>query len=310
MNKSSHKRLLSGIVPALPTPLDEMDRVDTRAAQSLTAFLIDKGVNGLFPVGTTGEMLRLSHSERKAMSEAVIEAADKRVPVYIQITAENTKASLELAKHAFEAGADGIGVLTPYYFHATEKDIEAYFSEIARSLPEDFPVYLYNIPQMAGNFVTTQTAARLYESHPNIVGIKYSQSDFEQALSYRGISPEFSILFGVDLLFLPSLSVGCNGLISGTGAVYPELFLAIRNQYHKHKAEQCVELQQIANQYIKAANYHGFAGLKEALAHRGVNAGKTRHPERALEGNDARALRELLTRLDEKYMDFIVSMLR
>ena len=114
---------LKGVITAMTTCLDENDQVDVLATEALTEFLIEKGVDCLYPCGTTGESHLLTTAERKLIAETVVKKANGRVTVYVQVGAMTTKETIELAKHAHEIGADGIGVVTPSYFHVNDEGI-------------------------------------------------------------------------------------------------------------------------------------------------------------------------------------------
>ena len=154
---------LFGVTVAMVTPFDPNDQVDSKALSALTDMLVTQGVDCLYPCGTTGEMLRLSASERKSVAQTVVETANKRLPVFIHVGAMTLTETLELAKHAVEIGADGIGVVTPQFFGATDRELENYFVTVANSVPDNFPVYLYNIPQCAANNIKPELAAKVQQ---------------------------------------------------------------------------------------------------------------------------------------------------
>lgn len=118
---------LFGVTVAMVTPFDLNDQVDIKALSALTEMLVTKGVDCLYPCGTTGEMLRLSALERKNVAKTVVDTANKRLPVFIHVGAMTLNETIELAKHAFEVGADGIGVVTPQFFWCNGQRIRKLF---------------------------------------------------------------------------------------------------------------------------------------------------------------------------------------
>lgn len=294
-------KLLHGVTTAMVTPFDEKGNVQLDKVEELTQFLIAKGVHCLYPLGTTGEMLRLSVSERKQVAETVVKKANRRVTVYIHAGAMNEQETIELAQHAYSIGADGIGVVTPVFFGANDKELEAYYGKIASSIPSDFPVYLYSIPQCATNDITPGLAHRLAERFGNIVGIKYSFPDFLRVNDYLTIrNGHFSVVPGTDRLFLPALAMGCDGIVSGVSSVYPEPFVAVYNAFRENDIPKARKLQRIATKYCEALKNGGnMAYFKEALKMRGIDAGSMKSPQLNLTEDEAEQLRIVLKMLDQ-----------
>lgn len=295
-----------GVIPAMVTCLDEKDRVDLEGTKELVNFLIDKGVSGLFPLGTTGEMLKLTLEERKEIAETVIKAAGKRVPVIVQVGAMSTKETLELARHALDAGADGIGVVTPVYFKMSEREMENYYREVAESLPEDFPVYLYNIPQLSGNDLKGELVKRIYRGNKNIAGIKYSYPDLKRVKEYIGKGEGFSVLMGADSLMAEGLELCCAGTVSGVASVYPEPFVEIYRAFTNGDVEKAMEFQRMANRYSDAMkNGRNMAYFKGALRYRGLPFWHVRKPSLDLLESEAEVLHLELERLDLEYVKLL-----
>lgn len=167
------KKLFGTVVPII-TPLTEDDKIDVASLKNLTDHCINNGLQCLYPCGTTGEMMYLTVAERKLVAETVVSHAAKRVPVFVQVGAWNLADTIELAKHAVSIGADGIGVVTPVFYKLSDQGLVDFYKAVSSSVPADFPVYLYSIPQNAINDISPSTAARIAELCPNVVGIKYS----------------------------------------------------------------------------------------------------------------------------------------
>ena len=133
---------LYGVITAMTTPFDAEGNVDVAALERAVDFQVEKGVNCLYPCGTTGEMMYLTVEERKLVAKTVIDHAAGRVPVFVQVGAWNLADTIELARHAVDSGADGIGVVTPVFYKLSDRGLIDFYEAVAASVPSDFPVYL------------------------------------------------------------------------------------------------------------------------------------------------------------------------
>ncbi|ALS25206.1 dihydrodipicolinate synthase family protein [Paenibacillus naphthalenovorans] len=293
---------LYGVTTAMVTPFDRNGQVDLEKSAGLTEFLISKGVHCLYPLGTTGEMVRLSVSERKAVAETVVKTAAGRVTVFIHVGAVTLEDTIELAQHAHSIGADGIGVVTPIFLGANDREMEQYFASVASSIPGDFPMYLYNIPQCAANDLKTEVAQRIAERFKNVIGIKYSYPDFLRTAEYLGINDgHFSVMHGTDRLFLASLAMGCDGTVSGVSCVYPEPFVALYQAFQEKDLEKARQLQKVAVKYCETLrNGSNMSYFKEALKMRGVDVGYMRAPQLDLTPEEKMQLQNRLNELNNE----------
>lgn len=272
---------LFGVVTPLSTPMDEQENVDYGSLENLCRYLIDKGVNGLYPNGTTGEVIYLSTEERKKILEHTVKAADGKAVVFSMVGAATTKESVDLARHAEANGADGIGVVTPYYHPINDDEMALYYKTISQSVSPDFPVYLYAIPQLAANNISVSLAERIAEECPNVVGIKYSYPDMPRMLRFLDIRDHrFSVLTGPDDLFVSMVVSGGDGVISGNSNVIPEYYAAVYAALKEGNYKRAAVLQDRVNQLntvLSSAN--NLARYKAGLVHRGViRCGNLRSP--------------------------------
>lgn len=241
------KKLYGTTVPIV-TPFDEEGRVDVESLKKLTDHVIDNGLSCLYPCGTTGEMLLLSVEERKLVSETVVKQAAGRVPVFVHAGAMTLADTLELAKHAVEIGADGIGVVTPSYFKVSDDALFAYYTQVAKSVPEDFSVYLYAIPQNAVNDINVSVAERVAAACPNVVGLKYSYPNMSLLQKFMLVRDEtFSVLVGPDDLFHVVCAAGGDGTVSGNAQVIPEHYAALWAAIQSGDNVKARELQRKTN---------------------------------------------------------------
>ncbi|WHH58547.1 dihydrodipicolinate synthase family protein [Petroclostridium sp. X23] len=298
---------LYGVVTPLITPLTETDEVDVESLENLTEYLIENGINCLYPNGTTGEMLYFEMEERKLVAETVVKKASGRVPVFIQVGAMNQQQTVELAKHAYEIGADGIGVVTPVFFKLTDKALVDFYTAVAQSVPEDFPVYLYAIPQNAVNDISPETAKNIAEKCKNVIGIKYSYPDFTKLQEFMLINDSrFSVLVGPDHLFQAVVSVGGKGTVSGNAMAVPEHYYALNKALEEGNVELATKLQRrtnILNKILCEKNNIGC--YKVVLKNKGIiKTTKMRAPMEEVSPEEQDALMKLL--LENQYQSIVL----
>jgi 4-hydroxy-tetrahydrodipicolinate synthase len=297
-----------GVNTPISCPMKKNQQLDYESLERLCLYLIQKGVNGIYPCGSTGEMAYLTLEERKKTLETVIKIVAGKINVFSMVGANTTGDTIELARHAEKSGADGIGVVTPYYFKLDNIELEDYFVRIAKSVSEDFPIYLYAIPQFAVNDITPQLAERIANKSRNIIGIKYSYPDMPRLIKFMNVlDGKFSVVCGPDELFLSTLCSGGDGTISGTSNVIPEHFVSIYNAYKMGDYEMAKKMQIKTNKLVSViSGPNSLARYKTALVYRGVIKNDTvRSPLRSL---TMREKREFIQTIEE--MDFTNPRLR
>jgi 4-hydroxy-tetrahydrodipicolinate synthase len=209
-----------GSITALITPFKNGE-VDAKAFQRLVEWQIDQGTHGLVPVGTTGESPTLSHEEHKRVIELCIEAAGGRVPVIAGTGSNCTSEAVALTRHAKEAGADGVLVVTPYYNKPTQEGLYLHFKAISDSA--DIPIIIYNIPGRSIVDMSVETMTRLFKL-PNIAGLKDATANMARVSQQRAaLGTEFVQLSGEDATALGFMAHGGQGCISVTANIAPAL---------------------------------------------------------------------------------------
>lgn len=209
-----------GSITALITPFKN-DEVDAKAFQRLVEWQIDQGTHGLVPVGTTGESPTLSHEEHKRVIELCIEAAGGRVPVIAGTGSNCTSEAVALTRHAKEAGADGVLVVTPYYNKPTQEGLYLHFKAISDSAA--IPIIIYNIPGRSIVDMSVETMTRLFKL-PNIAGLKDATANMARVSQQRAaLGTEFVQLSGEDATALGFMAHGGQGCISVTANIAPAL---------------------------------------------------------------------------------------
>jgi len=284
---------LFGVTVAMVTPMFEDGSVDLAGVARLTEMLVGKGVSCLYPCGTTGEMLKLTTDERKAIAETVVKTAAGRVTVFIHTGAETEEKTLELSLHAHAIGADGVGIVTPQFFGCSDRMLVGYYSRIAAKLPADFPIYLYGIPQCAANDISAAAAKELFTACPNIVGIKYSFLDMVRTTAYLDVSPEFSVLHGSDRHFSSMLAMGCDGTVSGVSSACPEPFVGVWQAWQTGDMATVRHWQRAGREICDILrNGADMALFKGLLKIRGLEAGHMRLPQMDLTAEAYAALEQ------------------
>jgi 4-hydroxy-tetrahydrodipicolinate synthase len=207
-------------ITALITPFKE-GRVDVPAFQKLVEWQIDQGTHGLVPCGTTGESPTLSHEEHRQVIELCIEAAAGRVPVIAGTGSNSTAEAVELTRHAKDAGADGVLVVTPYYNKPTQEGLYLHYKAINDCA--DIPILIYNIPGRSVIDMSVDIMARLFKLS-NIVGVKDATANMARVSQQRAaMGADFIQLSGEDATALGFMAHGGVGCISVTANIAPAL---------------------------------------------------------------------------------------
>ncbi len=214
------KTRFRGSFTALVTPFKN-GAVDEKAFRSLVDWQISEGTNGLVPVGTTGESPTLSHEEHKDVVEWCIDEARGRVPVVAGAGSNSTGEAIDLAKHAENAGATGVLVVTPYYNKPTQEGLYQHFKAINDAI--GIPIIIYNIPSRSVIDMSVDTMARLFELK-NIAGVKDATANVVRVSQQRAkLGPDFNQMSGEDATALGFMAHGGHGCISVTSNVAPRL---------------------------------------------------------------------------------------
>jgi 4-hydroxy-tetrahydrodipicolinate synthase len=208
--------MFTGAIVALITPFRDGE-VDFETLDELVAFHIENGIDGISPVGTTGESPTLSHDEHKKVIERVVKTVAGRVPVIAGAGSNSTAEAIELAAFSKKVGADATLQVDPYYNKPTQEGFYQHFKTIAEEV--DLPMVLYDIPGRCGAGMTADTIVRLAEIE-NIVAIKDATGSLDH-VSEIATRCDLTILSGDDSLTLPIASVGGKGVISVVANIVP-----------------------------------------------------------------------------------------
>jgi 4-hydroxy-tetrahydrodipicolinate synthase len=214
---------LKGIFTPTLVPLDARGEINEPELRRFISWLIERGVHGLYPNGSTGEFTRFTLEERRRIVQITCEEAGGRVPVLAGAAEANVKETLAACEAYAGMGARAVAIVSPIYFRLSPDAVYAYFSEIARNAPID--VTLYNIPMFASP-IDVATIRRLAEL-PRIIGIKDSSGDLafmmRMIAAIRPSRPDFTFLTGWEAVLAPMLMIGCDGGTNATSNAVPEV---------------------------------------------------------------------------------------
>ena len=282
-----------GVYPAMTTPFTEDGDIDHEQMRENAQYLEAAGVDGVVPVGSTGESATLSHDEHIDVIETVT-AALEDVPVVAGTGSNNTAEALSLSERAANAGADGLLLISPYYNKPEAAGFYEHYTTVADAV--DLPQIVYNVPSRTGESIPVDVTARLAE-HENIVGYKAASGDLNlvSEVVERTRDEHFSVLSGDDGLTLPVLSVGGTGTISVTANVEPERFCAMVGSAlvgdYERARDLHHELGPLMRQLFVETNP---IPVKEAMHIRGMGGPSLRSPLTRLSEEHCETLADLL----------------
>ena len=213
---------LIGTGVALITPFDNQGAIDFQALERIVNFQIDKGINYLVVLGTTGESVTLTKQEKEAVLSAVLAVNANRAPIVLGVGGNDTKAVVEQLNQVNPDYISAVLSVSPMYNKPSQSGLIAHFTAVAQASP--VPVLLYNVPGRTASNMMPSTVLKL-AAHKNIIGIKEASGDLCQAMEILRSAPEgFLVISGDDLIALPMTLMGGHGVISVIGQAYPEEF--------------------------------------------------------------------------------------
>lgn len=263
--------ILQGIVCANITPFDDEKRVDYESVRKMARYLADSGIHAVYPLGTNGEGLALTVEERKKIAEIMVDEIAGKIYVAIQCGTQTLEDTLELVLHAKEIGADAAGVVSPFFFHQSDKALIEYYSAVLEAAG-DFPIYIYNIPTNTNNDVSVEVVRKLAEKYNNLIGVKFSYPDIMRICAYvNAREGGLDTLIGCDKLIYPAYKSGAVGTVTGPAAVFPEIFTKLWNLAVEGKDSEALKLQyQIQENSDRLAPYQEIPMIKQYLKSIGV----------------------------------------
>jgi 4-hydroxy-tetrahydrodipicolinate synthase len=287
---------LTGIFTPNVTPLDSQGRINEAELRRYIDWLIERGVHGLYPNGSTGEFTRFTAQERRRIVQIICEQGHGRVPGLAGAAEANVNETLRACEAYLEYGARAVAIVSPFYYRLSPGAVYEYFCEIAEQSPID--VTLYNIPMFASP-IDVPTVARLAEM-PRIIGIKDSSGDIAHMLrmmsAVERARPDFAFLAGWEPAMAPMLAMGCHGGTFAMSGIVPE---ATRKIYEltgagKWKAARRLQMRltELFDVAVYGANFP--EGIRAAAALRGFDFGASRQPADPAQRIDRGRLQQLI----------------
>jgi 4-hydroxy-tetrahydrodipicolinate synthase len=271
---------ITGILTPHMVPLDASGRIHEAELRRYVDWLIQQGVHGLYPNGSTGEFVRFTPEERRQIVKIVCEQAAGRVPVLAGAAESNARETVAACEAYAGFGARAVAIVSPFYYRLSPESVYAYFREIALNSPID--VTLYNIPMFASP-IDVPTIRRLAELE-RVVGIKDSSGDLafmmRMIAAIRPYRPEFSFLTGWEAVLVPMLMIGADGGTHATSGVVPELTRQMYDLARSRQLDEAMKLQYRLLELFDAMLYSADfpEGFRAAVELRGFNMGRSRQP--------------------------------
>lgn len=286
---------LSGVITALMTVADKNGQIDMDATLAYAEHCVEGGVNGLFVSGTNGEGINYSIQERLELAKILIEELKGKADICIHTGASRLEETITLTKGAYELGADCAAIVAPAFVVYEDEELYQYYRAVSAAVPEDFPLYMYNIPPRTGNDLTPDVAARIFNDCGNVVGIKASFCDLQRSMEYLACNG-MALLQGCDVYQLEFLTMGCDGIISGLSGVYPVPFVRVKEAWEKRDIESARKWQNICFEVMKILDGGNVTVMQAAMDIKGF--GSTESKRRNLKNREL--LEKQMKRLDEK----------
>jgi len=272
---------LQGIFTPNLIPMTEAGEINEAELRRYIDWLIEKGVHGLYPNGSTGEFTRFTIEERKRITKIIADQTAGRVPILAGAAEANAKETIKACEYYYDLGVRAVAIVAPFYYKLSPASVYAYFREIGNNTPID--VTLYNIPMFASP-IDVPTVQRLSEECEKIIAIKDSSGDLPHMIrliqAVKPNRPEFSFLTGWDAALMPMLLIGCDGGTNATSGVVPELTKRLYELTVSHNIPQAKQLQydllKLFDVMLYSAEFP--EGFRESVQLRGFKMGRGRQP--------------------------------
>ncbi|MEG1943153.1 MAG: dihydrodipicolinate synthase family protein [Angelakisella sp.] len=268
-----------GVIPAFYACYDDNGDVSAERTEAFARYLAGKGVKGLYVGGSSGECIYQSVAERKLALESVMKVKGD-MTIIAHVACNNTRDSMELARHAESLGVDAIASIPPIYFKLPEYAIAKYWNDISSAAPNtDFVIY--NIPQLAGTALSIPLLKEM-RKNPRVIAVKNSSPAVQDIQMWKAEGGKDFIVFnGPDEQFVGGYAIGADGGIGGTYAMVPELYLRMDKLMREGNVELAREIQYAVNEITYsyfACKGNMYAVIKELLRRKGMNIGTVRAP--------------------------------
>lgn len=294
-----------GIIPAFYACYDESGEISAESVKELSNHLYEKGVQGLYVGGSSGECIYQTIDERKKTFKYVSENLKGKLTLIAHVGAPSTKDSVALAKYAEELGFDALSAIPPIYYKLPENAIEDYWTEIMNST--ELPFIIYNIPQTTGYNLSLELLEKLLKND-KLIGVKNSSMPVMDIERFKALGgKDFLVFNGPDEQYVSGRLIGADSGIGGTYGVMPELFLKAEEYISSGNFSEARRIQRDINDIIIALcslNGSMYSVIKEVYKLRGINLGSVRAPLAPVTGEDLdkiEGIKEMIDKAIEKY---------
>ena len=297
-----------GIIPPIITPFKDSGEVNFEALAAMSKHLVDNGVHGLFPFGTTGEFYAVNDADfvegLKTVRDAVADKCNgcgKQIQLIAGCNHITTRGVIRLIRMVEELGGyDAISVLTPMFISQTQDELYTYYRTIAEN--SSLPIIMYNNPAKTNVNIKPETAARLAKDCPNIIGVKDSTGDMTVCEEYLRLTSEyrdhFNVLMGRDTMIYAGLAYGCAGAVASCANIAPRIVADIYDKFVQGNLEEALEAQFRLAPLRIATNMGTFPTvIKEGLVLQGYQVGKCLEPISELKPEERDILRGVLVEM-------------
>jgi 4-hydroxy-tetrahydrodipicolinate synthase len=241
--------MFTGTYTALVSPFRNGE-IDEKAFEDLIEAQIAAGVDGIVPVGTTGESPTVDLDEHVRLIDLAVRFAKGRVKVIAGTGSNSTKEAIWQSEQAAAKGADGLLLVNPYYNKPSQEGLFRHFQAMAKAVA--LPIMLYSIPARTGGEISLETVVRLATEVPNIVSLKEAGGSVDRTSQLCAAVPEgFTVLSGDDSLTLPFLSVGAVGVVSVASNVIPEGVCKLVAAYRSGRTDEALALHRLYSPLFK-----------------------------------------------------------
>ncbi len=281
-----------GIFPALLTPFDKNDRVNTQVLCELVDYNLKKGVNGFYVGGSTAEAFMLTEEERLLVMKTVSERAKGKCTLIAHIGCISTAQAIKFAKAAQEMGYDAVSSVAPFYYKFSFHEIKKYYFDILNAV--ELPMLIYNFPAFSGVNLTIDNIKEFLNDE-RIIGVKHTSNDYFALEQFKTAFPGKVMYNGYDEMFLAGLSMGADGAIGSTFNFMAEKFIKIRQLFLQNDVEGAQKIQREANAIIQALCKVGvMQGEKAVLDALGFDFGPARAPFEPLTEEQKKGLLDIV----------------
>ena len=289
---------LEGIFTPLLVPLDDHGQINEAELRRFVSWLIERGVHGLYPNGSTGEFTRFTAAERRRIVHIVSEETAGRVPILAGAAEANVKETLFACQAYADMGVRAVAIVAPFYYKLTPESVYAYFAEIARNSPID--ITLYNIPAFASP-IDVPTIRRLADEFPRVIGIKDSSGDLafmmRMIAAIRPNRPDFTFLTGWEAVLIPMLMIGCDGGTHASSNVVPEITRKMYDMYRAGDTAGAMQWQYRILELFDVMLNPPFEfpdGFRAAAELRGFHFGHSRLPQTSEQRSEHKVLSNVM----------------